>query len=184
MFLVRSGRSFRNRRLVEILPFCSNAPAGPDCVLALRPRSLRSHGPFRVGYVVWCHVSLALLCALALVPAVVHMRPAGAQRRRCGPRRRSTPAAPCWPPYRSGPSSRGARRLAASAVKRWHSGWSGSLGCEGRRQVVWPRDARKPWHRQNAIQVGVRLRGLDLRQHDHIPVRPRGEAELALGISR
>jgi len=29
------------------------------------------------------------------------------------------------------------------------------------------------------IQVGVRLRGLDLSQHDHIPVRPRGEAELA-----
>src|SRR5215475_7234565 len=51
---------------------------------------------------------------------------------------------------------------------------------KGRRQVVWaPRDACEPWHRQNALQVGVRVLGLDLRQHDHIPVRPRGEAELA-----
>src|SRR5262249_29118091 len=41
-------------------------------------------------------------------------------------------------------------------------------------------DAREPWHGQNTIQVVMRLLRLDLGQHNHVPVGPLSEAQLAI----
>src|SRR5712691_9556403 len=62
--------------------------------------------PLNVGLVVVSEALPVPSCALARVPAVAHTRPAGALRQRYGPHRRSTPADPCWPSCRFGPSSR------------------------------------------------------------------------------